>query len=77
VIILKSFKVDLSTSHTFEINGIDMEASIDIFNVFYIQTATNENELWERSPGTQNQYCGSAVEWQTPRYVRVGFEARF
>ena len=72
-----TFKVDLSTSYTFEINGIDMEASIDIFNVFDIQTATNENELWERSPGTQNQYYGSSVEWQTPRFVRVGFEARF
>jgi outer membrane receptor for ferrienterochelin and colicin len=72
-----TFKVDLSTSYTFEVNGIDMEASLDIFNIFDIVSATNENELWESSPGNQNQYYGSSVEWQTPRYVRVGFEARF
>jgi outer membrane receptor for ferrienterochelin and colicin len=72
-----TFKVDLSSSYAFEINGIDMEASIDIFNVFDIQTATTQNELWETSPGNQNQYYGADATWQTPRYVRVGFEARF
>jgi hypothetical protein len=72
-----TFKVDLSSSYAFEINGIDMEASIDIFNVFDIQTATTQNELWETSPGNQNQYYGTDATWQTPRYVRVGFEARF
>ncbi|MBL4911199.1 MAG: TonB-dependent receptor [Alteromonadaceae bacterium] len=72
-----TFKVDLSSSYDFEVNGIEMQVSMDIFNVFDIQTVARQNEHWERRAGSYNKFYGSAYEWQSPRSVRLGFEARF
>jgi len=72
-----TFKVDLSSSYDFTVNDIEMQVSLDVFNVFDIQTVTRQDEHWERSAGNYNSFYGSAYEWQAPRSVRLGFEARF
>jgi len=72
------FNVDLSASYMFEVSGIDMRASVDVFNVLNSQQATSLNEHYESgSEGTLNSWYGAAYSWQTPRYVRFGLEARF
>jgi len=54
-----------------------MKASLDVFNVLNTQEATSLNEHYEVTEGNRNQWYGAAYSWQTPRYVRLGFEARF
>lgn len=73
-----TFNVDLSASYMFEVSGIDMRASVDVFNVLNSQQATSLNEHYESgSEGSTNSWYGAAYSWQTPRYVRLGLEARF
>ena len=72
-----TFKVDMSTSYDFKVNDIEMQVSMDIFNIFDIQTVARQNEHWERRAGSYNKFYGSAYEWQAPRSIRLGFEARF
>jgi len=72
-----TFNLDLSVSYSFAMNGIDMKATLDVFNVLDNQTPTRLNEHYEVSLGQVNQYYGAAYDWQTPRYVRIGFSARF
>ncbi|GLX77497.1 Oar protein [Thalassotalea insulae] len=73
-----TFNVDLSASYMFEVSGIDMRASVDVFNILNSQQATSLNEHYEAgSEGSVNQWYGAAYSWQTPRYVRFGLEARF
>lgn len=73
-----TFKVDLSASYFFNFSGVDMRASVDVFNVLNSQQATSLNEHYEAgSEGTVNTWHGAAYSWQTPRSVRFGIEARF
>ncbi|WP_076420875.1 TonB-dependent receptor [Colwellia sp. UCD-KL20] len=73
-----TFNVDLSSSYSFEVSGIDMRASLDIFNILNSQQATSLNEHYEAgSEGSVNSWYGAAYSWQAPRYVRIGLEARF
>ena len=73
-----TFNVDMSASYRFEVSGIDMRASLDVFNVLNNQASTSQNEHYEvGSEGTQNQWYDASYSWQAPRYVRLGFEARF
>jgi outer membrane receptor for ferrienterochelin and colicin len=73
------FKVDLSSSYNFEVSGIAMRASVDVFNIFDDQSITSQNEHFEgrRAEGTQNPWFDAAYFWQAPRSIRLGFEARF
>lgn len=73
------FNVDLSANYEFSISDIDMKATLNVYNVLNNQEITSQNEHFEarRSEGTPNQYYGAAYSWQTPRYVELGFEARF
>jgi hypothetical protein len=50
---------------------------LDVFNVLNSQEVVASNEHYESSTGTRNQYYGAAYGFQTPRYVQLGFEARF
>ncbi|EKE82094.1 TonB-dependent receptor [Idiomarina xiamenensis] len=72
-----TFNVDASVAYNFSVSGVDMKASLDVFNIFNTQEATAVNEHYESSEGVRNQYYKAAYSWQTPRYVRLGFEARF
>ena len=74
-----TFKVDLSANYKFEVDGIDMRATLNVYNVLNTQSVTSQNEHYEarRSEGTYNKHYGAAYTWQTPRYVELGFEARF
>ena len=56
-----------------------MRATLNVYNVLNGQAVTSQNEHYEnrRSEGSFNQYYGAAYTWQSPRYVEVGFEARF
>lgn len=71
--------VDLSATYHFEFNGVDMSASLDVFNVLDTQNIVRQNDHYEarRSPGTVNQWYGAAEQWQEPRSVRLGFSASF
>jgi hypothetical protein len=72
-----TFNVDMSLAYKFAIEGIDMEASVDVFNVLNNQEVLSSNEHYEISEGSVSPWYGAAYSWQTPRYVRFGFEARF
>lgn len=72
-----SFNLDLSAAYAFEVSGVDMRASLDVFNVLNSQAILSQNEHYESSEGTYNDWYGAAYSWQTPRYVRLSLEARF
>ncbi|MEP1869830.1 MAG: carboxypeptidase regulatory-like domain-containing protein [Paraglaciecola sp.] len=74
-----TFNVDLSANYTFNVSDIDMRATLNIYNVLNNQGVSSQNEHYEnlRSEGSFNQYYGAAYTWQAPRYVEIGFEARF
>lgn len=74
-----TFKVDLSSSYHFEIDGIAMRASIDVFNILDNQSVVSQNEHYEarRAEGQRNPWYGAGYFWQSPRSVRLGLEARF
>lgn len=54
-----------------------MRASLNIFNVLDSQEPTALNEHYESTPGEANPFYDAAYSYQTPRYVRLGLEARF
>ncbi|MDO6838851.1 TonB-dependent receptor plug domain-containing protein [Paraglaciecola chathamensis] len=74
-----TFNLDLSANYNFTVSDIDMRATLNVYNVLNGQAVTSQNEHYEnrRSEGSFNQYYGAAYTWQSPRYVEVGFEARF
>lgn len=72
-----TFNVDASARYRFMVSGVDMVASLDIFNLFDSQEALSTNEHYERNAGTLNQYYGAAYSWQNPRSVRMGLQANF
>ncbi len=72
-----TFKLDLSANYFFDLGGVDMKATLDVFNVLNAQSETSFNEHYESSEGTENQWYGAAYSWQAPRYIRLGVEARF
>jgi hypothetical protein len=71
------FNIDLSAAYNFTISDIDMKASVNVFNVLNTQEASSLNEHYEAAEGVVNQWHNAAYGFQTPRYVRIGFEARF
>jgi len=72
-----TFNLDLSANYSFELGGVDMRATLNIYNVLDSQEITSTNEHYERSEGVKNQYYGAAYTWQDPRSVQLGLEARF
>ncbi|NCP66530.1 MAG: TonB-dependent receptor [Paraglaciecola sp.] len=73
------FNLDLSANYSFEVSDIEMRATLNIYNVLNNQSVTAQNEHYEnrRAEGVFNPYYNAAYTWQTPRYVELGFEARF
>jgi len=74
-----NFNLDLSLGYNFEVSGVDMRASVDVFNVLDIQEITSVNEHFEAdgSEGVYNKWYGQAMGWQTPRTVRFGITGNF
>ena len=74
-----TFKLDLSANYNFSLSEMDMRATLNIYNVLNSQSVTSQNEHYEarRAEGIYSPSYGAAYSWQTPRYVEVGFEARF
>ncbi|CAD2226724.1 Putative TonB-dependent receptor, plug [Pseudoalteromonas sp. 3J6] len=72
-----TFNLDLSAAYDFTVSDIDMRASINVFNILNSQSEASLNEHYEQNEGEVNAYHDAAYSWQTPRYVRIGFEARF
>ncbi|MFC0050440.1 TonB-dependent receptor [Rheinheimera tilapiae] len=74
-----NFNVDVSATYDFTVSGVDLRASVNVYNILNIQEITSSNEHYEarRSAGTFNPWYNAAYTWQTPRYVRVGIEGRF
>lgn len=71
------FNVDMSLIYDFNISGVDMKASVDVFNILNIQEVSAQNEHYEISEGAVSPYYGAAYSWQAPRSVTFGIEARF
>ena len=72
-----TFGLDLSASYNFNISDVEIRASLNIFNVLDSQEPTALNEHYESTPGEANPFYDAAYSYQTPRYVRLGLEARF
>jgi hypothetical protein len=74
-----TFNLDLNATYNFTVSDVDMSVTLDIFNVLNSQTETKLNEHYEnsRSEGNVNPFYGAAYDWQSARYVRFGFQARF
>ena len=75
-----TFNLDLSANYTFEINDIEMKASLDIFNVLDNSQATTVVDNYEGigwAAGERNKFYNAAKTWQTPRYATLGLEVRF
>ena len=54
-----------------------MRVSLNVFNILNTQEPTALNEHYEATSGTVNPFHNAAYTYQTPRYVRIGLEARF
>jgi hypothetical protein len=72
-----NFTLDASLTYNFQVADVDMETSLQIFNILDIQEATSINEHVEESEGNRNEWYGAIYGWQQPRYVRLSFQARF
>lgn len=71
------FNVDASARYQFEVSGVDMVASLDIFNILNNQEATNINEHFESAAGTENLWYNAAYDWNRPRSARLGLQVNF
>jgi hypothetical protein len=72
--------LDLSIAYNFEAGPLDMQARLDLFNVFNSEAVTDLNEFGEISngiPGSLNPNYGKPISYQAPRQLRVGLSARF
>jgi hypothetical protein len=72
-----TFNLDVSAAYNFSVSDVDMRVSLNVFNVLNIQEPTALNEHYEASSGIVNPFHDAAYNYQTPRYVRLGLEARF
>ena len=72
-----TFNVDLSAAYNFSVSDLDMRVSLNVFNIFNNLESTALNEHYEQNEGVANQWHGASYNFQAPRYVRLGFEARF
>ncbi|GIU07123.1 Oar protein [Shewanella sp. c952] len=72
-----TFNLDLSAAYNFNISEVDMRVSLNVFNILNTQEPTALNEHYEATSGTVNPFHNAAYTYQTPRYVRIGLEARF
>lgn len=74
-----TFNLDLNMGYNFNVSGVEMRASVDVFNVLDIQEVTAVNEHYEAngSEGVYNKWYGQAMQWQTPRTVRFGISGSF
>jgi hypothetical protein len=71
------FNVDVALVYDFDISGVEMKASLDVFNVLNLQEVSTQNEHYEISEGQVSQWYGAAYSWQAPRSITLGIEARF
>ena len=72
-----NFTLDASLTYNFELAGVDLTSSLQVFNLLDIQEATSINEHVEESEGTLNEWYGATYAWQQPRHVRLSVQARF
>ncbi len=74
-----NFNVDMSLGYNFKVSGVDLRATMDVFNILDTQEITSVNEHYEAngSEGVYNKYYGQAMGWQAPRTVRFGITGNF
>jgi len=59
------------------LNGANLVLRADVFNVFDLHGVTEANETGQLSSGSANADYMKAVGYQTPRFVRLGFDLTF
>lgn len=72
-----TLNVDASAAYSFTVSGVDMRASLNVFNILNTQEPIALNEHFESDVGVENDFHGAAYGFQTPRHVRLSLEARF
>ena len=74
-----AFNVDMSLGYNFKVSGVDLRATVDVFNVLDIQDVKAVNEHYEaqNNEGTYNKWYGQAMLYSTPRTVRFGISGNF
>lgn len=63
--------VDLNAQYAMEAGGVDLLFSLDVFNVFNSENATQFNEIYSSSN------YGLARQYQRPRHLRLSVRAQF
>ena len=73
-----SKSMDVSFRYKLPIESkLDYVLRADIFNIFNFQSALDFNELGDQDNGTPNPNYRKPTSYQTPRYVRLGFDVTF
>ena len=73
-------KIDLSVRYTVPTTLVpagDLVLRADIFNLFNAQSVTTAWEYGEDDEGNADTNYGKPTGYQTPRYVRLGFDLSF
>ncbi len=70
-------KLDLGLEYTTTLSGMDVQARVDIFNVFDSRTVTEVVETAETDEGTPDPAYLVPTRYQTPRYVRFTVRLNF
>ncbi|WP_411359784.1 TonB-dependent receptor [Pseudidiomarina salilacus] len=70
-------QLDLNLNYDVEINDIDFNFGIDVFNVFNSQVTTRVNEYLTTDVATRNPSFMSTVGAQSPRYIQLSAGFRF
>ncbi len=74
-----TLQLDANMAYSFNLGGLDLRATLDIFNILNTQEVLQVSEFAEpsRTEGVPNIYFRTPTAYQVPRYVRFGLEARF
>lgn len=72
------YNIDVSARYNIELEGgQNLTLRADVFNVFNLQQATGRNEFGDLAGGGPNPNYDLVTEYQTPRWVRLGFDLTF
>ncbi len=72
-------QIDMSVRYNVPLNFAsgDLVLRADIFNVFNFEGTTDLNEFGEQGDGTVDPNYRQPLSYQTPRFVRLGFDLTF
>jgi hypothetical protein len=69
--------LDAMVRYSIPLGKLTLGLRLDVFNIFNNDAVVQVDETGEFSNGEINPYYGEAVEYQSPRWVRIGIGASF